>query len=185
MQVERTDSLELIPIPRKASGSVSQNNRKALKQNVTLPIKENSCGREPPPPDSHGYSPMDGGGSTGGVPANPYNYNPREPLLSRGPSKERGKAQPPVSNGGSQKIDPADLAPKVSSSLLTAGNTGNSPYVPPGYIMLDHCDNTTVATLSMNDYVPSSVWICEKTRAKRQFCVTTTLVNSDLSWQIV
>ena len=175
VQVERTDSLELIPIPRKTSGSVS-NSRKQQQLKPSLAIKDNSSGREPlqyqqQPPESHAYSPMDGGGCgtvLNGGSSNPFNYsNPREPLLSRGSSSSRdqqhrgGKALDDV--GGSnckEGEDHTDYAPKVSSSLLTAGNSGNSPYVPPGYIMLDHCDSTAVATLAtagVNDYVPSSV----------------------------
>ena len=140
VQVERTDSLELIPSVRKPSGSVSQTNRPVMtyKKQRDLPstVNENSFGSNISGP----YSPMSGvpcgngilmnGGVTSGSPGTSHPFKfvdmSREPLLSS--SHFRNITPPPV---GSRD----------------GGSKGGS-YVPPGYILVDHTtkSNSTVTS---------------------------------------
>ena len=141
VQVERTDSLELIPSVRKPSGSVSQTNQRILtyKKSKDLPssVHETSYGSNVSGP----YSPMSGvpcgngillNGGGGGSPSssNPFKFidMSREPLLMSSSQLCRATTPPPV--GGRD-----------------GGSKGGS-YVPPGYILVDHTtkSNSTVTS---------------------------------------
>ena len=119
VQVERTDSLELIPSVRKPSGSVSQTNRPvlALRKSRQGPgpevVNENSKGSTMSGP----YSPMSGVPCGNGV------------LLNGGSS--------PYSN--TFKMIDFTREPLLPSSQLVRSTTPPpvGSYVPPGYIFVD------------------------------------------------
>ena len=129
VQVERTDSLELIPSVRKPSGSVSQTNRPVLalhRKSRAGPevVNENSKGSTMSGP----YSPMSGVPCGNGV------------LLNGGSS--------PSSN--TFKMIDFTREPLLPSSQLVRSTTPPpvGSYVPPGYIFVDHKMSSSSAVTS-------------------------------------
>lgn len=126
VQVERTDSLELIPSVRKPSGSVSLTNRPVLTykrsqhghDSGVLTANDNSFGSNVSGP----YSPMTG------YPCGLLNGSPSHHQLRLGDVRE-----PLLSSSQRDRMTPPPTAVRPSAS--------HSSYVPPGYIMLDHTGN--------------------------------------------
>ncbi len=187
VQVERTDSLELIPSMRKASryGRYGNTNGNA----------SNSGSREDAGLDPAAVAAANsrGGGSTGSGPYSPMNGVPNG-MLSSPPSLMRnctdvslkkggGDVREPLLGGGLSNDEYCDSATLDASCDLTLSSDGGlclgkppasiannysgssgvaTTYVPPGYIILDHREaagvKSPVATdFDLNDYVPTSV----------------------------
>ena len=160
VQVERTDSLELIPSVRKPSGSVSQTNRPVLSFKRSMGTRElpKDYSLRDHTADTGGhcspYSPMSGhpNGMMNGSPPNhsnvnnhhhPLRFDVREPLLTNG---ERRSPTPPTARSSLRQ--PSAL-----------NNNNSSSYVPPGYILLDHTNSSGHRPVhhDLHDYVSTSI----------------------------
>lgn len=142
VQIERTDSLEMIPNMRKPSGSISQTNKPAMRKRMREHSKESKdSGTEATP--SGAYSPMNG--------------QPLHPMLSPPHTLIRGDASTHTSSscGYSSAKDPLlhSDSDRISDGSVYLNTAGSSNYVPPGYIVLDHTNNPP----EFSDYLPSSV----------------------------
>ena len=161
VQVERTDSLELIPSVRKPSGSVSQTNRPVLSFKRSLGTREQKdySFRDHTPADNGGghcspYSPMSGhpNGLVNGSPPShanqnnhhhPLRFDVREPLLT---NRDRHSPTPPSTRSSLRQ--PHSLH----------NNNNSSSYVPPGYILLDHTNSSGHRPVpDLHDYVSTSI----------------------------
>lgn len=181
VQVERTDSLELIPSVRKPSGSVSRTNKPILNSS-TKRFKDYSGSSGYQTGNTHNvtspettatskstnnaYSSMSGlrnyhshnGKSNANSPHNHLKIDfpdtTRHPLLSSS-NNDRG-SPPPI---------PLEDARSWQRSSTKSQNCNNSSstasYVPPGYIIVDHTTsrgavNSKTNSKSFDDYVPTS-----------------------------
>ena len=152
VQVERTDSLEMIPSNRKPSGSLSVNQRTSVILRKGQPAsavhsRDNSSGREP-------YSPLNGIPNGSSV----VKLDVREPLLANGQVRGQGQGQGGNSAGSLMVFGPGKDCDDTDSGLTSPHGHGNvangNVYVPHGYIMLDHRgDGKTL-------YVSSSISSC-------------------------
>jgi serine/threonine protein kinase len=139
VQIERTDSLELIPSMRKPSGSISQTNRPT---NSRKRHRENSKEQKEAvadPPANNAYSPMNG------------------QLVSPTHTRIRGDTNNTSSSGYSSAREPLLYQTRLTIDCDGVSNDSTatpSSYVPPGYIVLDHRGNNAP---EFTDYVPSSV----------------------------
>lgn len=158
VQVERTDSLELIPSVRKPSGSVSQTNRPVLS------FKRSLAGR-----DTKDYSFRDNttNEANGGGHCSPYSP------MSGYPNGMLNGSPPTVTNGHHHPLrldvrepllpNNSPTPPALRSSLRATStshhnNNNSSSYVPPGYILLDHTNSSGHRPVAdMLDYVSTSI----------------------------
>ena len=181
VQVERTDSLELIPSVRKPSGSVSRTNKPVLNSS-TKRLKEYSASSgyqsekngssETSTPRENGqlkstngaYSPMSGlyhsqcNGKTSRSDS-PNNHlriefsdSSRHPLLSSS-NYDRG-SPPPI------PLEEVRSWQRQSMKNQAESSSNNASYVPPGYIIVDHTTSRGAIKPKINsnfdgDYVPS------------------------------
>ena len=164
VQVERTDSLELIPSVRKPSGSVSRTNKPILNSSSTKRLKDYST--------SSGYQSGNNGASESSLPRENGQlkstngaYSPMSGLINNYHSQCNGKSRSDSPNQHI-RIDFSDSSrhPLLSSSNYERGspppipleevrswqrqslknqaesnNSSNiASYVPPGYIIVDH-----------------------------------------------
>jgi len=183
VQVERTDSLELIPSVRKPSGSVSRTNKPVLNstnkrlkdhsgssgyqtQNSNHNASSESTNNAPTPKSTNGaYSPMSGllnyhshsNGRTNTESPHPridFSDTSTHPLLSSS-NYDRG-SPPPI------PLEEVRSWQRSSSRSQTEnGSVSNGSYVPPGYIVVDHTKSRRgiapkTTTSTFDDYVPSS-----------------------------
>ena len=181
VQVERTDSLELIPSVRKPSGSVSRTNKPILNSS-TKRFKDYSASSGPqvanlPPPNGASDTISIAPKSTNGA------YSPMSGLLNYH-SQSNGRAN---TESPHLRIDLTDSSrhPLLSSSNYDRGSpppipledvrswqrsssksqnenssSNNASYVPPGYIVVDHTTSrgaTNPKTISnpLDEYVAS------------------------------
>ena len=177
VQVERTDSLELIPSVRKPSGSVSRTNKPVLNASSKRPKdysgssgyqsgNPNNMSSEPTSAQlkstNSAYSPMSGlyhsqsnGRANTDSPLLRIDFTDgsRHPLLSSS-NYDRGSPPPiPLEDVTSWK--------RTSTKSQHANNSSsNGSYVPPGYIIVDHTTSRGVvkphkSTSNFDEYVPS------------------------------
>jgi len=142
-QVERTDSLELIPSVRKPSGSVSLTNRPVLSfKRQTSTVKEQPSKEHLPDTNTSSlspYSPM------AGYPNSLVSWSP--PLSKANTQFMRIDVRDPLLGGvGETLISDGDanngpLNP-TSNHFSLNNNHHLSSYVPPGYILLDHTNSS-------------------------------------------
>ena len=163
VQVERTDSLELIPSVRKPSGSVSRTNKPILNSSnkrmkdysgssgYQTGNNANNVASEATPTtkcSNYAYSPMSGflqlphshnNGKTNTD--NPHNHieiefpeTSRHPLLPSATNNERG-SPPPIPLEDARYWQERSST-KNSNHQNNSSSTGS--YVPPGYIIVDH-----------------------------------------------
>lgn len=139
VQVERTDSLELIPsMVRKPSGTTSSRTNAGgltASKKSSSNIRENNSVKELSMDGP--YSPLNGI-ANGSPQQNPFRFELREPFLSGENSTKDGDTDSGLMLLGTR-----------SPQLL--GTCSSSPFVPPGYIMLDHRGGDHA------QYVPSSI----------------------------
>ena len=182
VQVERTDSLEMIPSVRKPSGSVSQTNKPTLNSSIKR-VKDysGSSGNHIANPHNGansttettltakstngGYSSMSGFNSynsQNGIPNTDISHNHlridlpdtiRQPLL---PSLSIDRGSPPPI-----PLEDVKDWPRSSSRTQNCVNGSvTSSYVPPGYIIVDHTKSKGAVSTRNNhnfdDYVSSS-----------------------------
>ena len=141
VQIERTDSLELIPTVRKPSGSISQTNRPTIARK-----RDRECSRE-----SKESAAVDASTAVGGPysPMNGPTISPPHTLITNNNSSQLHG----LHGDGARE-------PLLGRDVVTLDHRGDTPvpgtpnsYVSPMYVMVDSGSRGPQFT----DYVPSSV----------------------------